>query len=217
MYFDIHGGGQGKRALAILGGLLVLFFLLRGGSTPFVSGWRGDAAPPVAAAGLSGTAAQVGQIGQGATLVAPPDVAADEPWGNPVIGAHVVLTQGYGVGSHAPANVWGAVDLAVDGNGDGEADPSASLGAPVRATMSGIVQLTPNSWPAGNHIWVIGQGYKTGYSHLESFAVPDGQFVERGTVIGYLGSTGQSSGPHLDYQVWAAGVNQNPLDFHVLP
>jgi murein DD-endopeptidase MepM/ murein hydrolase activator NlpD len=123
------------------------------------------------------------------------------------------MTQGYGVGSHAPANIWGAVDLAIDGNGDGQADPQGTEGAPVYATHAGTIQLARDTYPAGNHIWLIGDHFKTGYSHLKDFAVQDGQAVKRGDVIGYVGSTGEASGPHLDYQVWEDGVNVNPLDF----
>ena len=83
--------------------------------------------------------------------------------------------------------------------------------------MRGVVKLAPNSVPAGNHIWVTGDHWKTGYSHLKAFAAHDGQVVERGTLIGYMGATGEASGPHLDYQVWHDGVNQNPLDFGALP
>jgi murein DD-endopeptidase MepM/ murein hydrolase activator NlpD len=130
------------------------------------------------------------------------------------------MTQGYGSGSHAPANVWGAIDLALDGDGDGDADPDGTWNRPIYATHSGIVEVTRGSFPAGNHIWVVNQQYKTGYAHLQSFAVSDGQMVKRGTVIGSIGSTGQSSGPHLDYQVWhlqqGAWVNVNPLDFGAL-
>ncbi len=121
------------------------------------------------------------------------------------------------MGTHAPAATWGAIDIAIDGNGDGQADPEASDGAPVYATMRGVVRVTPNSVPAGNHVWVLGERYKTGYAHLKAFAVETGQTVERGTLIGYIGSTGHSSGPHLDYQVWKDGVNQNPLDYGALP
>ncbi|GIV97135.1 MAG: hypothetical protein KatS3mg057_1792 [Herpetosiphonaceae bacterium] len=115
-----------------------------------------------------------------------------------------------------PREIWGAIDLALDGDGDGDPDPDATLGAPVYATHRGVVRVTPNSWPAGNHVWVEGQRYKTGYAHLLNFAVEDGQMVERGTLIGFIGSTGMSSGPHLDYQVWQDGINVNPLDFNVL-
>jgi murein DD-endopeptidase MepM/ murein hydrolase activator NlpD len=123
------------------------------------------------------------------------------------------MTQGYGVGTHAPAATWGAIDIAIDSNGDGHADPQASDGAPIYATHRGVVTVTPNSVPAGNHVWVRGEHYRTGYSHLKRFAVQTSQVVERGTLIGYMGATGKASGPHLDYQVWKDGVNQNPLSY----
>lgn len=142
------------------------------------------------------------------------------PQGNPLHASNTVMTQGYGTGSHAPANVWGAIDLAVDGNNDGNADPEGSQGHPVYATHSGIVRARYNTWPAGNHIWIINDAYKTGYAHLQDFAVSDGQMVQAGDLIGHIGSTGQSSGPHLDYQVWhlqdGTWVNQNPLNFDTL-
>ncbi len=143
------------------------------------------------------------------------------PAGNPLNASNTVMTQGYGVGTHAPANVWGAIDLALDGDGDGRADPGASQDAPIYATHSGVVTVTPGSYPAGNHVWVSNDQYKTGYAHLSGFAVASGQQVQRGDVIGYMGSTGMSSGPHLDYQVWAMEreqwVNQNPMQFTTLP
>ncbi len=216
MYYHDFNSSNHKRNGIILGMLLVLilFTLNKNSSTSVFSSWSGD---QQAAGGLSGSAIQVGQTGQGNTLVAPPGVSGDQPWGNPVVGGRVVMTQGYGVGSHAPAEVWGAIDLAIDGNGDGAADPNGSIGAPIRATMNGYVKVSADTWPAGNHIWVIGEQYKTGYAHLLSFEVQDGQYVQRGDIIGTLGSTGSSSGPHLDYQIWFNGVNQNPLGFNVLP
>ncbi len=147
-------------------------------------------------------------------------IGNDRPQGNPLKVANTVMTQGYGTGTHAPANVWGAIDLAVDGDNDGEADPEGTQGQPVYATHSGIVKTSRNTWPAGNHLWVINQHYKTGYAHLEDFAVANGQMVQPGDLIGHVGSTGQSSGPHLDYQVWQKQgdqwVNQNPMHFGVL-
>jgi hypothetical protein len=142
------------------------------------------------------------------------------PTGNPLNVSETVMTQGYAVGSHAPAHVWGAIDLAIDGDSDGKADPKGTEGKPVYATHSGVVKTKRNSWPAGNHVWVMNHEYKTGYAHLQEFAVVEGQVVNRGDLIGYVGSTGQSSGPHLDYQVWRVEsgrwVNKNPLDFGVI-
>lgn len=142
------------------------------------------------------------------------------PQGNPLRAPNTVVTQGYGVGTHAPAEVWGAIDLALDGDGDGKADPEGTWERPVYATHSGAVTVTPNSYPGGNHVWVTNAAYRTGYAHLASFAVSDGQEVRRGDLIGYVGSSGMSSGPHLDYQVWvrqdARWVNVNPLEYGAL-
>ncbi|EFO81339.1 peptidase M23B [Oscillochloris trichoides DG-6] len=189
-----------------LAGLLVL--LLNSNPQPIQSTW---------APANPGLAAQTRlQTLQGRGMA-----AADYPQGNPLGVLNTVMTQGYGVGSHAPAATWGAVDLALDGDGDGRADPRASWNQPIYATHSGVITTTANSWPAGNHVWVTNDQYRTGYAHLAEFAVTDGQVVNPGDLIGYMGSSGQSSGPHLDYQIWAwqAGrwVNQNPLDYGVLP
>lgn len=143
-----------------------------------------------------------------------------QPTGNPLQASNTVMTQDYGIGSHAPANAWGAIDLAIDSNGDGAADPEGTWEHPIHATHTGVIKTKRNSWPAGNHVWVMNLEYKTGYAHLKKFAVTDGQLVQAGDVIGYVGSSGQSSGPHLDYQVWqkqrGQWVNVDPKDFNAL-
>ncbi|MBO9324789.1 MAG: M23 family metallopeptidase [Roseiflexus sp.] len=142
--------------------------------------------------------------------------AAERPSGNPLRDRRTVVTQGYGVGSHAPTSVWGGIDLAIDSDGDGKADPQGTWHAPVYATHDGIARVKPNTWPGGNYLAIENKRYKTAYAHLDSYAVVDGQPVVRGQVIGYVGSTGMSSGPHLHYEVWENGVNRNPLDFDAL-
>lgn len=219
--FDSSFHANGQLRWAIIGlalfGLAYLLFGTAGGEQTRMSLWGARQAPaapaaPVAAqaGGLTGAAEQQGR-GMSGEL---------RPQGNPLGAPNTVMTQGYGVGSHAPAETWGAVDLAIDGNGDGAADPQGSWDHPVYATHDGVVKVTPNSWPAGNHIWVANDQYRTGFAHLASFAVESGQQVRRGDLIGYLGSTGMSSGPHLDYQVWerrdGSWVNLNPLDFGAL-
>ena len=150
------------------------------------------------------------------TLVAQDNSDPKTPKGSPLGAAAVALTQGYGVGSHAPAEVWGGVDLAVDGDGDGAADPTGTMGAPIYATHSGTASVRPDTWPAGNYLAIINEHYKTAFAHLSRYAVADGEHVERGQLIGYVGSTGMSSGPHLHYEVWKDGKNTNPLDFGAL-
>jgi hypothetical protein len=143
---------------------------------------------------------------------------SDKPVGSPLWDGKlkVVMTQGYDVGSHAPAAVWGGVDLGIDSDGDGFGNPEASNGSKIYATMDGVVHIDPNSWPAGNFVTVKGVQYTTRYAHLSKFAVEEGQTVTRGSVIGYVGMTGQANGPHLHYEVWKQGANVNPLEFGAL-
>lgn len=142
---------------------------------------------------------------------------SEKPSGNPLGTVRTVMTQGYGVGSHAPAAVWGGVDLAVDSDGDGQAEGQSTEGTPIYATHSGITRVVPQSWPAGNYLSISNEHYKTAYAHLSAFAVEGGVTVATGQLVGYVGSTGNSSGPHLHYEVWQDGVNVNPLDFGALP
>ncbi len=210
----------GRKIMLILALIGVGYLLLQTRQSPVeFSNWSGNGNPFAASA--EGVSPQLQS--QGIVIQAAPQTGRGQPIANddtpsidPLGLPNTVMTQGYGVGSHAPASIWGAVDLAIDGNGDGQADPQGTDGTPVYATHSGVVQLARDTYPAGNHIWVIGDHFKTGYSHLKGFTVQDGQAVKRGDVIGYVGSTGEASGPHLDYQVWQDGVNVNPLDFGAL-
>lgn len=141
-------------------------------------------------------------------------LSADGPLGCPVqpTAGRVVMTQGYGVGTHAPAEIWGAVDLAVDGNGDGYADHAGSWYQPIVATHDGHASVSLDSYPGGNYVSVRDPSgvWRTGYAHLALVTVANDQFVRAGETIGLLGSTGMSTGPHLDYQVWRSGVNIDP-------
>lgn len=144
---------------------------------------------------------------------------SDIPTGSPLGDANIVVTQGYGIGSHAPAEAWGGIDLAVDVDGNGIPEPESTLRIPIYATHDGYVRIVPNSWPAGNYISIENEKYRTAYAHLYSYeeGLSDGDFVKRGDVIGYVGSTGMSSGPHLHYEIWEkkpgkGWENQNPLE-----
>lgn len=183
---------------------------------PIVSGWSGDggAAAPVVPQGAAAPPPQAATAPDAAARAGHP---ADVPWGNPLGTAPTVMTQGYGVGSHAPAAVWGGVDLAVDSDGDGRSNPEATMGTPLYATMGGVVTLNPNSVPAGNHLWIKNEHYKVGYAHMSGYAVKNGQTVQPGDLIGYAGASGQVTGPHLHYHIWKDGVNVNPLEYGALP
>lgn len=142
-------------------------------------------------------------------------MTADGPRGCPVVATReqrIVITQPYGVGSHAPGPIWGGVDLAIDSDGDGEAEPDTTRGATIVATHSGIAQVFPNSWPGGNFIIITHaeSGFATGYGHLDVIAIADGQAIDAGMPIGTIGTTGMSSGPHLHYEVRAPGGNIDP-------
>jgi murein DD-endopeptidase MepM/ murein hydrolase activator NlpD len=185
------------------------YLLLQLRSEPLVlSNWQSGRSVVPKSVGLSGEAAP--QTGRG--LPGDPDT----PLGNPLRSPRTVMTQGYGVGTHAPAAIWGGVDLAIDGDGNGQADPKGTADAPIYATHAGIAHVKPDTWPAGNYLAIEADGYKTAYAHLSRYAIRDGQQVERGDLIGYVGSTGQSTGPHLHYEVWKEGVNVNPLDYGAL-
>jgi murein DD-endopeptidase MepM/ murein hydrolase activator NlpD len=91
-------------------------------------------------------------------------------------------------------------------------DISAGQGQRVVATADGIVSHAAFSGAYGNLV-VIDHGFEisTKYGHLSRFAVMSGQQVRRGDVIGYVGSTGRSTNPHLHYEVWVSDRLTNPL------
>jgi murein DD-endopeptidase MepM/ murein hydrolase activator NlpD len=87
-------------------------------------------------------------------------------------------------------------------------DFSAGYGAPVYAATAGVVTFAGNKgdW-AGNHVAIRhGTGVSSMSSHLSSISVYPGQSVSAGQLIGRVGSTGRSFGPHLHYEVYPAGV-----------
>lgn len=141
-------------------------------------------------------------------------LAADGPHGCPLVPAQgrVMITQGYGEGTHAPAGAWGAVDLGVDGDGDGYAEPGATQGAPAVATLGGVAHVYLDSWPGGNYVRIADatSGWSIAYAHLDSVAVSDGQTISAGALVGSTGSTGMASGPHLHYEVWHGEENVDP-------
>lgn len=95
-------------------------------------------------------------------------------------------------------------------------DFTADVGTEVYVTGDGVVEaLEVNSWGYGQCIVVNhGFGYKTRYAHLSAFKVKSGQSVKRGELIGLVGSTGKSVGPHLHYEVEKGGAKVNPIHYY---
>ena len=93
-------------------------------------------------------------------------------------------------------------------------DYAAPTGTPVRATMDGVVDISGWRGEYGRMVEIRHSGeLSTRYGHLSAFAahVRLGSHVHRGETIGYVGSTGLSTGPHLYYEIWEHGKRINPL------
>lgn len=93
-------------------------------------------------------------------------------------------------------------------------DIATRRGTPVRTTAHGIV--VGSAFMGGNGLTVLvdhGFGYRTQYSHLQSAAVRVGQRLQRGDLVGYVGTSGVTTGPHLHYEVHVNGVPVNPARY----
>lgn len=118
----------------------------------------------------------------------------------------VNFTSGYGVRSdpfRGRAAMHGGIDLA------------GPVGTPIYATADGIVARAGwNSGGYGNLVEINhGQGIQTRYGHMSRIAAKAGDRVRRGELIGYMGSTGRSTGSHLHYEVRIDGRAVNPIPF----
>jgi len=93
-------------------------------------------------------------------------------------------------------------------------DIAADPGLPVKATADGIVSYAGWSGGSGNLVALEhGFGFSTFFAHNRLVAVKVGQKVKRGDILGYVGSTGNSTGPHLHYEVWKEGKALDPITF----
>ena len=98
-------------------------------------------------------------------------------------------------------------------------DFTAPIGTPIYATGDGIIEysiLSTDKLSRGYGNLIIidhGYGYKTLYAHLSRFNIKKGDKIERGKIIGYVGSSGLSTGPHLHYEVIKDGKKVNPINY----
>ncbi|MEN8119429.1 MAG: peptidoglycan DD-metalloendopeptidase family protein [Bacteroidota bacterium] len=99
-------------------------------------------------------------------------------------------------------------------------DYAAPMGTPVHAIGDGTILKAQYSGGAGHYVKIKHNSiYTTGYMHLSKYGkgIKPGKFVKQGEIIGYVGSTGLSTGAHLDFRVWKNGQNINPLKLEAPP
>ncbi|MEM9417208.1 MAG: M23 family metallopeptidase [Bacteroidota bacterium] len=95
-------------------------------------------------------------------------------------------------------------------------DIAARKGTPIYAPGDGVVKLAKKGFSGGYGNYVLiahGYGFTTRYCHMQDFTVTSGQKVRRGQCIGYVGSTGRSTGPHLHYEVRKNNKLVNPAHY----
>ncbi|MEO5586499.1 MAG: M23 family metallopeptidase [Novosphingobium sp.] len=114
------------------------------------------------------------------------------------------ITSGYGMRRH-PILGYSRLHAGVDFG--------AAWGSPIFAVASGVVSFAGRHGGHGNYVRLENAGFGTGYGHMSRIAVAYGSKVQAGQVIGYVGSTGLSTGPHLHYEVYVGGRTVNPLGF----
>jgi len=95
-------------------------------------------------------------------------------------------------------------------------DFASPEGTPIYATGDGVVERADNTAQGyGNHVVLNhGYGYQTLYGHMSKIATTVGKKVKRGELIGYVGSTGLSTAPHVHYEVIKNGGKVNPINFY---
>jgi len=155
---------------------------------------RAEAAADLADAGLGGTAAASGAVGPGGR----------HGFGRPVPGA---ITSAFGMRFHPVLRRWKLHD---------GTDFGAPCGTPIRAPYAGTVASTSYSGGYGHrlllaHGSVDGYAVTTSYNHATRYVVGPGDRVARGQLLGYVGSTGYSTGCHLHLMVWLDGRLVDPM------
>ncbi len=138
----------------------------------------------------------------------PPDhVVEGLTWVVPV--KYIRVTSPYGMRMHPIHHVWmmhTGIDLA------------APKGRPVWATRAGVVVTAAWSDAYGNYVVIDhGDGFQSLYAHMTHYEVYEGQFVNAGEKIGEVGSTGNSTGPHLHFEIHYNGSTVNPAEYVNLP
>ncbi len=120
-----------------------------------------------------------------------------------------VFTSPYGYRTHPVTGQYtlhNGVDLAI------------YRGAPIYASKSGYVTTAVYNYSWGNYVVINHMdGFSTLYGHMDSYIVKEGQYVNQGDVIGYVGTTGWSTGYHLHFTIFYNGASVNPANYIPLP
>jgi len=165
----------------------------------------------------------------GAWLIIPNGKRPIKDWGPPAISRENPAAARYlGEGSCGSVYegaigtgtfVWPATGRSISGYHYSSIHPAidigGALGSPVYASDSGVIVYAGWSSHGYGNLIVIdhGNGFQTAYAHLDTVAVTCGQSVFQGGYIGGLGTTGNSSGPHLHFELVLNGAKPNPLDY----
>lgn len=118
----------------------------------------------------------------------------------PTDGGRISSTYGHRPDPIASSSQWHpGIDIATD------------FGAPVYASGSGMVEMADWNGGYGRYVRINhGNGYKTVYGHMSNFATATGKKVAKGDVIGFVGSSGYSTGPHIHFEIIADGHAIDP-------
>ena len=126
-----------------------------------------------------------------------------ESWRKPC--SWIKLTSPYGYRTHPTTGQWkfhNGVDLA------------NSQGTPIYAARSGKVTVATYGGTYGYYVTINhGDGFSSLYAHMTHYTVSKGQTVKKGDLIGYMGSTGRSTGPHLHFSIFYNGSSVNPMNY----
>jgi murein DD-endopeptidase MepM/ murein hydrolase activator NlpD len=129
--------------------------------------------------------------------------ASKESWGRPC--SWVKLTSPFGYRTHPVTGQYkfhNGVDLA------------NNQGTPIYAARSGRVTVATYGGTYGYYVTINhGDGYSSLYAHMTHYVVSKGQDVKKGQLIGYMGSTGRSTGPHLHFSIFYNGSSVNPMNY----
>ena len=145
-------------------------------------------------------AARQAQANSGGSSSAPP---SDGGWYQPC--SYVALTSAYG---------WRIHPITGNESFHNGVDLANASGTPIYAAKSGTVTTATYNGVYGYYVTINhGDGFSTLYGHMTHYVVSEGEYVSGGQLIGYMGSTGWSTGPHLHFTIYYNGGTVNPMDY----